>query len=156
MAYSDDAPYASGQEYYSLWNSGAFSVEANRSLKFETAVVAGAVNVDQHNGVAAFSNYSDVFASVWRLQTFRLSGTTLARADLWTYRAGNPTAALTMRIVALDGRDNPTAILYETTVAVPATPGWVTIYPNLTGLAAGQHYGIEWLAPEPIDALDRS
>ena len=151
MAYSDDAPYAPGQEYYSLWNSGSFTLEANRSLKFETAVVAGPVAIDQHNGAAAFSNYSDVFASVWRLQTFRLSSTTLARADLWTYRAGNPTDALTMRIVALDERDNPAAILYETTVAVPATPGWVTIYPNLTDLAAGRHYGIQWLAPRIFD-----
>ena len=56
-----------------------------------------------------------------------------------------------MRIVSLDGRDNPAAILYETTVTVPATPGWVTIYPNLTGLAPGQPYGIEWLAPRIFD-----
>jgi len=152
MAYSDDAPYASGQETHSVWNSTGFRVETNRSLKFETAVVAGAVTVDQDNSAAAFSNYSDVFASVWRLQTFRLSTASLARLDLWTYRAGNPTDALTMRIVSLDHRDNPAAILYETTVTVPATPGWVTIHPNLQGLVPGRQYGIEWLAPRIFDA----
>ncbi len=112
---------------------------------------------DQDNSAAPFTDYNDIYGGVARLQTFLVTSATLARIDIWVSRQGTPAGPLVVKVVQLDAMNNPTSVLYEHDVApsdVPTTPGFISIYPHLTGLIPGQQYGFILASPATNSLTD--
>ncbi|OCT12821.1 hypothetical protein A8709_21005 [Paenibacillus pectinilyticus] len=156
FGYSDSNVYPQGAERYSSNSGTSWATEANRSLKFITYSSASGGTIDQNNSNGTFTNYNDLRQSYQRLQTFTITGTTLPKIDIWSYKNGSPAGNLVIKVYAFDGSNNPTgSALFTVNIApssVSATPGWITLNTNLTGLTAGGKYGFILSSPTTGDA----
>jgi hypothetical protein len=107
-------------------------------------------DLDQTDGSAGFTPYTDIARNVARAQTFTAGRTgTLSRVAYTTHQAGHPSGPLTLRIAALDDAGRPGATLYEKTVPA-ADIGWapaeLAVTPDVP-VEAGRRYAIVLLAP---------
>jgi hypothetical protein len=123
---------------------------------FTLSNLSTAAQTDRNNSPGSFTNWNDIKNAIMRVQPFKVTGTTLSRLDMWLYKNGSPAGNLVIRVFALDGSYNPTGLpLYTANIppgAVSATPGWVTIYPNVSNLTPGGTYGYLLSSPGTTDA----
>lgn len=113
--------------------------------------------IDQDNSGAAYSSYSDIRASVQRMQTFTLTQSSLPRLDVYLYESyvnKIPEDNLYLDVVLLDESNNPAQTLFSAAIHPYNIPGAATpyaIYPRLTGLDTTKKYGLILRSPESLD-----
>jgi hypothetical protein len=115
--------------------------------------------IDQDDSSAVtFSTYSDIRAGVQRMQTFKITQSSLPKFDmyLWeSYVNKVPEDNYYIDVVLLDTNYNPVSTLFTAALAsnnIPGTPPTAySIYPKLTGLDTTKNYGIVLRSPATID-----
>lgn len=156
-AYNDNAIYSNGVERLYDSSTGVYTTVPNRSLKFKTYGNAIVTTVDQNNSTGTFSTVSssDIRGIYKQMQTFKVSGTTLPRLDVWMYKNGAPAGNLVLEVVTLNGSNEPNATLFSQKIdpgMISSTLNPMEIHPNLTGLTPGATYGIVLSSPGTADA----
>ncbi|CAM4325699.1 hypothetical protein FHS16_000858 [Paenibacillus endophyticus] len=113
--------------------------------------------IDQDNSGSAYSTYSDIRASIQRMQTFSLTQSSLPRMDVYLYENyvnKLPEDNLYLDIVLLDASSNPVQTLFSAALHPSNIPGAATpyaVYPRLTGLDTTKKYGLVLRSPETLD-----
>ncbi|WP_139993803.1 discoidin domain-containing protein [Paenibacillus paridis] len=118
--------------------------------------------IDQDNSNGAYSTYSDIRATIQRMQTFTLTQSSLPKMDVYLYESyvnKVPEDNLYLDIVQLDASNNPVSTLFSAALQPNNVPGAATpysIYPRLSGLDTSKKYGLILRSPESLDDASTS
>ncbi|CAK4844801.1 unnamed protein product [Aphanomyces euteiches] len=151
-----DFPTVSTSKIRFYVTSANFIPSINEIEAYNISGNTGSV-IDQDDSSAAMSTYSDIRASVQRMQTFSITQTTLPKIDLYLYESyvnKVPEDNLYIDVVLLDASNNPVSKLFTGALVANNIPGSATpysIYPRLTGLDITKKYGIILRSPATID-----
>jgi alpha-galactosidase len=117
----------------------------------------GSVIDQDDSSTGTYSAYSDIRAGVERMQTFRITQSSLPKIDFYLYESyvnSVPKDNYYIDIVLLDSNYNPVSTLFTAALAsnnIPGAPSAYSIYPRLTGLDTTKNYGIVLRSPATID-----